>query len=62
MINFKMSLEEGKFKSIFYFLKFALEKDRRSKNIVDILVSVLKTWDIIDLVIYYKDRRRSRRI
>ena len=61
MINFKMSLEEGKFKSIFYFLKFALEKNM-SKNIVDILVSVLKTWDIIDLVIYYKDRRRSRRI
>ena len=56
-----MSLEEGKFKSIFYFLKFALEKNM-SKNIVDILVSVLKTWDIIDLVIYYKDRRRSRRI
>ena len=61
MINFKMSLEEGKFKSIFYFLKFALEKNM-SKNIVDILVSVLKTWDIIDLVIYYKDRWRSRRI
>ena len=47
MINFKMSLEEGKFKSIFFFLKFALEKDMSSKHIVDVLVSVLKTWDIL---------------
>ena len=46
MRNFKMSLKEGKFKSIFYFLKFALEKDM-SKNIVDVLVSVLKTWDTL---------------
>ena len=35
MRNFTMSLKEGKFKSIFYFLKFALEKDM-SKNIVDV--------------------------
>ena len=53
MKYFKMSLGEGKFKSIFYFLKCALEKNM-SKNIVDVLVSVLKTWDIIDLVNHYK--------
>ena len=37
--------------SNFHFLLFALQRNM-SKSIVDLLVAVLKPWDIVDLVNY----------
>ena len=51
--KYKIFLNQRRLESVsnFHFLLFALERNL-SKSIVDLLVAVLKPWDIVDLVNY----------
>ena len=54
--------EEGaRKKSIFDFLLFALQKDL-SSSIVELLLSALTTWDIVDLVNYKVANNDQRKL